>query len=182
MINMENIIQKLYRPESEPYRILMIHSRCVADKALQTADRVSHLNPDRTFIEEASMLHDIGIILTHAPKIGCPGDRPYFFHGVLGRDFLDSQGLKRHGLVSERHTLTGITIEDIVSRNLGLPLRDLVPVSLEEIIVCYADKFFSKSNGDLTREKGPDEILEELAPYGEHHVRKFTQWLEQFGG
>lgn len=181
MIDTDAIIHRFYDPGSTACRVLMEHSRCVADKACRIADRVSHLSPDRAFIEEAALLHDIGMIRTQAPAIGCQGEQPYLFHGVLGRDMLDGIDLPRHGLVAERHILTGITKDAIVARNLGLPLRDMVPVTLEEIIVCYADIFFSKTPGALDREKTVDDILGELSRYGGEHVLTFRRWLGQFG-
>jgi len=43
-----------------------------------------------------------------------------------------SEGYPKHGLVCERHTGTGITLEMIIKNNLPLPHRDMVPVSMEE--------------------------------------------------
>ncbi|GAB6093837.1 HD domain-containing protein [Desulfatiferula olefinivorans] len=181
MIDTDAIVHRFYDPGSTACRVLMEHSRCVADKACRIADRVPHLAPDRVFIEEAALLHDIGVIHTTAPAIGCRGAHPYVFHGVLGRDILDDLGLPRHALVAERHTLTGITKDAIAKRNLGLPLRDMVPLTLEETIVCYADKFFSKTPGAIGREKSVDEILNDLSRFGEDHVLTFRRWLARFG-
>ena len=58
-MNQLEIIQKYYPEHSEAYHILTVHSRSVADKALEIARMHPELNLDLTFIEEASMLHDI---------------------------------------------------------------------------------------------------------------------------
>ncbi|MEG1904894.1 MAG: phosphohydrolase, partial [Bacteroidales bacterium] len=58
-----SIIKKYYPENSEIYHVLVDHSRLVADKALELAARHPELNPDMNFIEEAAMLHDIGIFL-----------------------------------------------------------------------------------------------------------------------
>ena len=181
MIDTDAIICELYTPGSLAYDILTEHSRCVADKALDAAGAVAHLNPDLGFIEEAALLHDIGIIFTDSPSIGCHGNQPYLFHGFMGRDFLEKKGLPVHALVSERHTLTGLTRDAIVSRNLGLPERDMVPVTLEETIICFADKFFSKTKGEIGTPKPVDTILTQLSNYGEEYVLTFKTWLETFG-
>lgn len=181
MVDVENILRRFYDPESEVYTILVAHSRHVAAKALETAQKVAHLKPDRVFIEEAAMLHDIGIIRTRTPKLGCHGDHPYVCHGYLGRDMLDSVGLVRHGLVAERHTGVGITTQDILERQLPLPLRDMVPLTLEEEIICYADKFFSKNHGAVSTEKTLDDVLAYLAPFGEKQVECFKNWARRFG-
>ena len=71
------IIDKYYPEDSKLKKLLLKHSRCVADKALQIADRHPELNADRAFLEEAAMLHDIGITLVDAPGIHCHGTEPY---------------------------------------------------------------------------------------------------------
>ena len=45
--------------------------------------------------------------------------------------------------VCERHTGAGLTLHDILSQNLPLPHHDLQPETIEEKLICYADKFFS---------------------------------------
>lgn len=177
-----SIIKKYYSPSSEAYYILTQHSKAVARKALNVAKRCKHLNPNMRFIEEASMLHDIGIFLTSAPEIGCSGSKPYVCHGYLGREILEREGLPKHALVCERHVGAGITIEDIERQGLPLPKRDMVPIAIEEQIICFADKFFSKCQGGLSREKSMEEIKRSLLKFGEEKVRRFEQWLEMFGG
>lgn len=175
------VIRKYYDPDSELYAILVTHSRLVAQKALAVARRVAYLGPDLKFIAEAALLHDIGIFLTRFPEIGCYGPYPYICHGYLGRELLEKEGLPRHALVCERHVGVGITREEISQRRLPLPERDMVPVTLEEEIVCFADKFFSKDKGQLTREKTPAEIKRSLAKFGPEKVARFAAWLELFG-
>ena len=99
------------------------------------------------------MLHDIGIGLCEAPQLHCSGTEPYLAHGVLGRQLLEKEGLGLHALVCERHTGAGITAEEIREGGLPLPVRDYLPVSLEEKIICVADKFYSKKPGKLWKEK-----------------------------
>ena len=70
------IINKYYPEDNELRHILLVHSRAVADKALAIADRHPELSLDRQFIEEAAMLHDIGIVRCNAPGIQCLGTEP----------------------------------------------------------------------------------------------------------
>ena len=56
------------------------------------------------------------------------------------------------------------------------------PVSIEEQIICYADKFFSKNGNGKGKEKTVDRIIEQLARYGEDKVRRFQQWVDLFEG
>ena len=72
-----DLIDKYYPQDNELRNILLVHSRSVADKALWIADKHPELNLDTTFLNEAAMLHDLGIFLTHAPGIKCLGKEPY---------------------------------------------------------------------------------------------------------
>ncbi|MCX5881374.1 MAG: HDIG domain-containing protein, partial [Deltaproteobacteria bacterium] len=166
---------------SAAYEILVEHSSLVAQKALALARNLSYLNPDMDFIHEAAMLHDIGIIMTRTPELGCTGALPYICHGYLGRAILEKAGLARHGRVCERHVGVGITMEDIRSGKLPIPLRDMTPQTLEEQIICYADKFYSK-NGHRhpVLEKSAEEIVFGLSPHGQDKVDRFLSWHRQF--
>ncbi|MDA8084994.1 MAG: HDIG domain-containing protein [Nitrospiraceae bacterium] len=169
------IIAKYYQPASLAYEILVEHSKLVARKSLEIAEIVAGLSPDREFIGEAAMLHDIGIFMTDAPGIGCFGDEEYICHGYLGRELLEREGLPRHGLVCERHIGVGVTAEDIEKHDLPLPGRDMMPVSIEEKIICYADKFFSKKIESLGVEKTLEKIRAEVGGYGPQNLRRFEE-------
>ena len=161
MINPLDIIRKYYTLDSLAGQSLLIHSQLVRDKAQSLAIRHPEMDLDIPFIQEAAMLHDIGIFLTKAPDIGCFGEHPYICHGYLGADLLREEGLPRHALVCERHTGAGISLEMIKENHLPLPQRDMLPVTLEEKLIAFADKFYSKTN--LTREKKLGKIRAEMA-------------------
>lgn len=171
MIDYQKIIDKYYNDNCRLRDVLTVHSRLVADKALACA-RACNLDVDLEFVEEAAMLHDIGIFRCDAPGIFCFGDRPYICHGIEGRKILEAEGLPRHALVCERHTGAGLTIEDIKEQKLPLPLRDMTPQSLEEKLICYADKFYSKS-GDLTHEKPLEKVIASMAAHGPETLTRF---------
>ena len=86
----------------------------------------------------------------------------------------------RHALVCERHTGAGLSVEDIISQSLPLPHRDMLPLSIEEKLICYADKFYSKS-GDIRREKPFDKVVESMRRHGEDTLERFMQLHELFG-
>jgi uncharacterized protein len=83
-----------------------------------------------------------------------------------------------HAKVCERHTGTGLTREEIVNQNIPIPPSRYVPETIEEIVICYADKFFSK--GELTRELTVDEIEKSLIKYGSDKVKIFKSWHKEF--
>lgn len=174
------LISRYYPVGSEAYEILVDHSRSVAGKALEIARLHPEMNLDLTFVEEAALLHDIGIFKCNAPEIGCFGPAPYICHGYLGAALMREEGYPRHALVCERHTGTGISPEMIETQHLPLPMRDMRPVSLEEQLICFADKFFSKTK--LGKEKSQEKVKQSLYKYGEETVARFENWCKLFLG
>ncbi len=174
------IIKKYYQEDSKSHRFLVEHSRAVQTKALEIANNIPELNPDLKFIEEASMLHDIGIMFINDAEMGCFGDKSYICHGYLGRELLEREGLPKHALVCERHVGVGLAEIDIKEQNLPIPLRNMVPNSLEEQIICFADNFFTKDKNNLSTEIKIDEIRVKLQKYGKDKVERFNTWAKKF--
>ena len=58
---MLSLTRKYYAPWPTAGAILCEHSMQVVQKAQEIARGVPELNPDMEFIQEAAMLHDIGI-------------------------------------------------------------------------------------------------------------------------
>ena len=111
------LIDKYYAGFPELRHILLTHSRQVADRSLSIIDRHPEWEADglvdRQFVEEAAMLHDIGIIFCDAPKIHCTGSHKYIEHGYLGAELLRQEGLPKHALVAERHTGKKLQLQEI---------------------------------------------------------------------
>ncbi len=173
-----SLIDSYYKENNKLRDILLLHSRAVADKALCIAKAHPELNLDVTFLEEAALLHDIGIFLTNAPDIACYGTEPYICHGYLGAELMRKEGFPRHALVCERHTGAGISLQQIVQQQLPVPHRDMIPVSMEEQVICFADKFYSKSH--LEKEKSVEGAFKSISKYGEEGVLRFKEWCELF--
>ncbi len=178
-MNFQAIINKYYPEDNALKHILITHSRAVALRALRAIAKHPELNIDATFVEEAAMLHDIGIFLCNAPGIECVGSEPYIAHGTLGAKLIRKEGYEKHARVCERHTGAGITIEQIKERNLPLPEKDLLPETIEEQLVCYADKFFSKSHLDI--EKTFEQAEKSLQKFGAEGLERFRKWHKMFG-
>ena len=172
------IIYKYYPVANQLRDILLTHSSQVAKKALQVADTHPELHLDRQFLEEASMLHDIGIFLCDAPAIQCFGTHCYICHGYLGAELMRSEGYERHALVCERHTGAGLSLSQIEDQNLPVPHRDMLPLSMEEQVVCFADKFYSKTR--LAEEKTVEQARKSLLKFGEEGIVRFDQWCQMF--
>lgn len=182
MIDYEALIKKYCADNTELLYVLLTHSRQVADRALA----ILHAHPewiesgevDPVFVEEAAMLHDIGVVLCDAPKIHCLGKHAYIEHGYLGAEILRQEGLPKHAAVAERHTGTGISYEQIIREQLPIPLQDYTPRTLEERLICYADKFYSKTK--LGQDKPMSKIRQHMWKYGSDAVRRFDELQSLF--
>jgi uncharacterized protein len=187
MLNYFKIIAETIRPDSLTYKIYMVHAVLVTNKALAIGRKLGLSDESLEFIEEAGMLHDIGVIKVESPKMEATGELPYIAHGVAGGELLRAReenqngDLENHALVAERHVGVGLTAREIQARALPLPAVDFTPVSLEEQIITYADLFFSKREATLWLMETPEAIEAELAGFGAEQVEIFRSWRTKFG-
>lgn len=161
--------------------VVVAHSVAVSGLASSICSTLKLSDDEALFVEQAAMLHDIGVCRVNAPGIGMFGIHPYIRHGVLGREILEAEGLLHHAMVCERHIGVGLTEEDIVSQGLNLPLRNMTPQGVAEEIVCFADLFYSKKPGYLSRRKSAAEVRNKLSSFGAEKVQIFDSWLLRFG-
>ncbi len=106
------------------------HCKTVSKFAVEIAKAFHKegFNVDLQLIEVGSLLHDIGRSKTHSVN-----------HGVVGGEIAGSLNLPTSVVhIIERHVGGGIPKEE--AKGLGWPGKDYLPQSLEEKIVCYADK------------------------------------------
>ncbi len=172
------LIRKYYPDDNPLRRLLMEHSLCVAKRALRIAGRHPELHLDTYFLFHAAMLHDIGIYQTDAPGIYCHGTHPYLLHGRLGAQLLRSEGFEQYARVCERHTGTGLSASQIEAQGLPLPVQDFCPETEEETVICYADKFYSKSHPERT--KTVEQATQSLMKFGQEGVKRFLLWAERY--
>lgn len=179
MVDVAQIFARYYPAGAPLSQLVWRHSEQVAQLAHEIAVSHPQLNIDLAFLHEAAMLHDIGVFRTHAPSILCCGDAPYLQHGIIGAELLRAEGLEAHALVCERHIGVGLTAADIVAQGLPLPQRDMLPVTLEEKLVCYADNFFSKSHPEQRRTF--EQVRASVARFGGDNVQRFDDLVAVFG-
>lgn len=178
-MNYQALIDKYYPAGTLRRDIYMRHCESVAKEALEIAKR-NQLPIDRETIMAAAMLHDIGIYMTNAPSIGCTGTEPYMRHGILGAKLLRNEGYPEEiARVAELHTGAGLTAKEIEQQNLPLPHRDFLPQTLLEKLICYADKFYSKS-GNMKR-KSLERVEKGMEKFGPETVQRFAALHELFG-
>ena len=140
------ILNDLYKNNPKALHILLTHSLQVKETALLLASQHPEWEVDKDIIGNGAIVHDIGIIFCNAPIIECYGPHCYIEHGFLGAEFLREKNLPHLAHIAERHTGTGITKQQIIKQRLPLPHRDFLPETLEEKIICFADKFYSKTH------------------------------------
>ena len=192
-MNPYDIISHFYPEDTPLRRLLILHSEKVRDKALallEAARRKEKTDAwktvDEQLVIDGSLLHDIGIGRTHAPGILCEGTEPYICHGVIGAQMLrgmdvaDTVRMEQIARICERHTGSGLTVHDIESQQLPIiPVRDLLPETIEEKLVCLADKFYSKS-GDPSQEKSLERVRRSMMKFGADSMERFDELCRLF--
>lgn len=176
-----DLILKYYPEELLVYKIYFNHCVNVTELALLLADLNPKLKIDRDIIIRGGMLHDIGIVTTNAPDIGCFGDLPYLAHTYQGREILEKEGFADIAEICERHVGVGLSVQDIIEWKLPLPQRDMLPETMEEKLICYADKFYSKSNKHLFTAKPMDKVKIKIKKYGDDKYERFKILKKTFG-
>ncbi len=175
------LLQRYYPSHTFAYSILLQHCTAVTLKAATIAHALaSTVEIDCDLVEQAAMLHDIGICFVHAPDIGCYGEYPYIMHGIYGAEILRQERLDQHACICENHIGVGLTAEDIGQQHLQLPRRDMVPDCIEAKIVAYADLFYSKNPQTLRQEKTPAQVRKSLEKFGTKKVEIFDRWHALF--
>lgn len=174
----QDIIDRYYPADSPLRDIYLSHCRSVAQLALEINSHFrNQLDPAE--VEAAAMLHDIGIFLTHAPSIECHGEEFYIRHGYLGADLLRREGVDdRYARVCERHTGVGITTADIERQGLELPSdRTYMPESTLEKLICFADKFYSKSGSG--NRKPLARVEKSIGRFGTDNLERFRLMMAE---
>lgn len=56
----------------------------------------------------------------------------------------------------------------------------MIPLTIEERIICYADKFYSKMGSCGAAGKPLAEVRKDIARFGEEKLRRFDEWSVLF--
>ena len=133
---------------------VIAHCKAVSALAVKFAEACEKkgLDVDVNLVEVGALLHDIGRSKTHGVD-----------HVIVGVEIAKSLNLPE-SIVSiiERHVGGGITADE--AKELGWPVKDYLPTTLEEKLVAYADKLIKglrvvpieKTLLNLSRELGED--------------------------
>ncbi|MFA5776697.1 MAG: HD domain-containing protein [Patescibacteria group bacterium] len=118
------------------------HSNIILEIAKQLAPN----DVNGELLKTGALVHDIGVYKCYDEDLNPDKSLPpYIQHGFIGFDILKNEGFPLEVCrFAVTHTATGFTKEDIERENLPYEKMDYIPVSVEEELVCYADKFHSK--------------------------------------
>ncbi len=140
------------------------HCIKVAEIAMRIAERIKQNGHDVDLeaVKKGALLHDLGRAITHEP----------FRHFILTGEILRKEGFDEKIVrIAERHFSAGVTEED--ARKLGLEVvRNFMPETVEEKVVCYADKV---TRGD--EEISFEEFLKRLDELEREHPE--TAWFTE---
>lgn len=121
---------ELLRQLKVPYSVRR-HSIRVAQKAIEIANKIKKAEVNMDLVEIGALFHDVGRSKTHG-----------FDHALIGGKILKERGFPKELVrICETHILGGLDKED--AEFVGLPPNNYVPSTLEEKIICLADKRLS---------------------------------------
>lgn len=126
--NREQAIQLLKETHCQPQ--VINHCKAVTEYALRLATELQQKGHkiDIALVEAGALLHDIGRSKSHTID-----------HALIGGQIAESLGLPEAVIrIIKRHVGAGIT--DVEAEAFGWPKDTYIPQTLEEKIVCYADK------------------------------------------
>ena len=119
------------------------HCQAVAMAAKIIADEFSRRGSsvDTKAVVAGALLHDVGRSRDQTVR-----------HGLVGSEILEGEGVDAKVVeIVRRHVGAGISPEE--AKRLGLPDFDYIPRTLEERIVCFADKMV---DADRVRDFGEE--------------------------
>ncbi|MCK5490883.1 MAG: HD domain-containing protein [Candidatus Pacebacteria bacterium] len=164
-----NILKK-YSTKKNHFEVIVNHGFMVLHKSIEIINKKKLYDRiDFDLIVSGCLLHDIGAFefMKNTQKFQID----YLRHGIVGGSILRNEGLNKEALIAERHIGSGLSKEYIVQNNLPLPKKDFLPLTLEQKIICYADKFHSKSGKIDTL----DSIKIEMKGFGKEPFERFLE-------
>ncbi len=160
------------------WKTFFVHSVLVTQLSLQIAEKLGLDEKTKKFIEEAALLHDVGIGKVSMDKQNPQNKPPYILHGIFGEKILKDLGYPLHAAVCRNHIGVGLSKEIILRNNLPLPACNMLPSTLPEKIITYADLFFSKTN--IYHKRSFAEVEAKIASYGKQQLVELHTLHKQF--
>lgn len=161
--------------------IVWTHSKIVykiAEK-ITTSLKEKGISVNENLLHQGALLHDIGVYHCYDEDFNNgPDASPYIKHGILGYEILKKEGFSESvARFTMSHTGVGLTASYIEKENFPLPKIDMIPITLEEEIICYSDKFHSKYPLFCTFEQQ----RQKLGEYSDINPIIFDRFKAKFG-
>ncbi len=165
------LLLKKYSKSDYDYKEVLRHSKAVQKIATEIANKINiagKKHADVTFIKVAALLHDIGRF-EYPPWI-CP-----IRHGVEGARILKKEGVEfKYQRICSHHLGAGITKKEVIQQKLPIPAKDYTPKSVEEKILCYADRRLK-----MTRPIRIETELKRFKKYGKESFNRLQKLHEE---
>ena len=130
---------------------VIAHCKAVSRTAVSLAGKMRRVNVDGELVRLGGLFHDIGRARSH--------DIHHALAGVkIGRELGFPELLLS---IIERHIGAGITAAE--AERLGLPKKDFLPITPEEMIVSYADNL-TKGSDPMSYEQAVERFRQILGP------------------
>ncbi|MFH1409813.1 MAG: HD domain-containing protein [Nanoarchaeota archaeon] len=120
-------LMRKYAPNDHLFRVITDHTKAVRKVAMRIAKRFPRA--DKNLVSIGALTHDIGRFKT----------RNAIEHGIIGAAIMRKEGHPELASVCERHLGGGIPKDEVIRQNLPLPLKEYMPITIEEKIITAAD-------------------------------------------
>jgi uncharacterized protein len=178
----EDIIKILEETGSPP--TLIQHVSTVCDRAMRVADQVeaAGIPVDRQVLEAGALMHDMGIPSQTGNPITVPewGERAQglrsdnLVHPILGFELAGKYGFPMSVRRCVLCHTPGPTREECRMLGIDPPDEELMPITIEENIVMYADFITWAAMLGLDPWKDPRQMAEAGIPYFNYYWQKAT--------
>tara|TARA_Y100000310_G_scaffold329780_1_gene400258 strand:+ start:3646 stop:4194 length:549 start_codon:yes stop_codon:yes gene_type:complete len=141
-------ILKKYAPNPKTFQVILQHGKAVQQVAVIIAQDIKRRRHkvDLQLVKMGCLLHDMG-------HFWYPPKHPDVIrHGLKAAQILKKEGFPKLAKIAERHIGVGISKQDIIKGKLNLPKRDMLPKTIEEKIIAYADNMIHGDRISTVRE------------------------------
>lgn len=163
------------------FDLIWTHSDIIRKIALRIAEELEknrNIKANHELIEIGAMVHDIGYYQCFDDELNVDCTVRPILHGFKGAEILENENLsklwQRFCLV---HPATGFTKEDIEREDMPVRLDDYLPITIEEEIVTYADKFHTKYPAFDSYE----DILNKIGKFDPDRKVRFVTLSKKYG-
>ena len=150
---------------------VIVHCQAVASLALELSEKFKTKSYpiNIALIEAGALLHDLGRAKTHSVN-----------HAIEGMQIAQAENLPDSIIcIIKRHVGAGITAEE--AKEFNWPKDNYIPQTLEEKIVCYADKCISGTKripAEITIKQLQNQKLDDAAQRVRKLHNELTNLLE----